>query len=99
MTDLVRAIYWDPWVAILSLDMWQANLAIALLLMFKMIFGGWMLAKAGRSPLWVLVLLINGADIVALWVFAYVRWPFLPGTASASGPASQPGSQSGQDAD
>ncbi|PWC55113.1 hypothetical protein [Azospirillum sp. TSO22-1] len=83
LTDLLRAVYWEPWQAILTLDLWWANLIIAILLMLKMVFGGWMLAKAGRSPLWVLVLLINGADIVALWVFAYVRWPFVDGARAA----------------
>ena len=76
LTALAHAIYWEPWLAILSMDAWKANLAIAILLMLKLVFGGWMQAKAGRSPLWVLLLLINGADIVGLWVFAYVRWPF-----------------------
>lgn len=79
MSELLNTLYWAPWQAILALEPWQANLVIALFLMLKLVFGGWMLAKSGRSPLWVLVLLLNGADIVALWVFAYVRWPFVPG--------------------
>ncbi|WP_431855063.1 hypothetical protein [Azospirillum sp.] len=88
LADLLRALYWEPWQAILTLDLWWANLVIAILLLLKMVFGGWMLAKAGRSPLWVLVLLINGADIVALWVFAYVRWPFVDDARAA--PAETP---------
>jgi len=85
LTGFLNALYWQPWLAILNMDLWWANLAIALLLMLKMVFGGWMLAKAGRSPLWVLLLLINGADIVAMWVFAYVRWPFVDGAKRAPG--------------
>lgn len=86
MTDLLRTLYWEPWVAILSLDGWQSNLVIALFLMLKLVFGGWMLAKAGRSPLWVLLLLINGADILGLWAFAYVRWPFVGAAGTAATP-------------
>ena len=71
MIELLNAVYWAPWQAILSLDAWTTNLIMAILLLAKMVFGGWVLAKGGRS------LLINGADILALWVYAYVRWPFV----------------------
>ena len=77
MIELLNAVYWEPWQAILSLDAWTTNLVMAMLLLAKMVFGGWVLAKGGRSPLWALILLINGADILALWVYAYVRWPFV----------------------
>ena len=77
IVGLLNAVYDQPWAAIMSTDPWTANLVMAILLMLKLIFGGWVLAKGGRSPLWALVLLINGADILALWLYAYIRWPLV----------------------
>lgn len=39
--------------------------------------------KAGFSPLWTLLALIPVVNLVALWVFAFARWPSLKGDASA----------------
>ncbi len=36
------------------------------------------IAKAGFSPWWALLGLVPVANIVALWVLAYVKWPALP---------------------
>lgn len=33
--------------------------------------------KSGRSGWWSLLLLVPWANIVAVWVFAFVRWPAL----------------------
>ena len=77
VVTLLNTVYWQPWATIMSMDPWTSNLVMAILLMLKQIFGGWLLAKGGRSPLWALVLLINGADILALWIYAYIRWPFV----------------------
>ena len=77
MIELLNTVYWAPWAAIMALDAWTTNLIMAILLLLKMVFGGWVLAKGGRSPLWALILLVNGADILALWVYAYIRWPFV----------------------
>lgn len=74
---LADTVYWQPWVFVRSLGEWQTLLVISILLMLKLVFGGWMMAKGGRSPLWALVMLANGADLLALWIFAYVRWPFV----------------------
>jgi hypothetical protein len=77
IVNVLNTVYWQPWAAIMSTDPWTSNLVMAILLMLKLVFGGWLLAKGGRSPLWALVLLINGADILALWIYAYIRWPFV----------------------
>ena len=37
--------------------------------------GAFVLVRAGRSPLWSVLLLIPVVQLVALWVFAFVRWP------------------------
>jgi len=102
MTDLLRALYWDSWVALSALDPVTSNLIMAVLLLAKLVFGGWVLAKAGRSPLWVLVLLpsslsypMTAIDAIALLVFAYVRWPFLDGAA----PPREASQDAGWDAD
>ena len=33
------------------------------------------LRRAGYSPWWVLLVLVPLVNLVALWVFAYARWP------------------------
>lgn len=60
-----------------SLEPWQFYLIISLVMTYTMVAGGWVLAKAGRSPLWVLFLLIPYVNVLAIWVFAYMRWPFV----------------------
>ena len=40
------------------------------------------LRRAGYSPWWVLLVLVPLVNLVALWVFAYVRWPAIDGDAS-----------------
>ncbi len=32
-------------------------------------------ARAGFSPLWALLLLVPILNVIALWVFAYAKWP------------------------
>ncbi|AWK87800.1 hypothetical protein [Azospirillum thermophilum] len=62
-----------------SLEPWQLYLFISLVLTYSMVAGGWVLAKAGRSPLWILLLLIPYVNVLAVWAFAYIRWPFVDG--------------------
>lgn len=64
---------------VLGLEPWLGYLIIAVILTYTMAAGGWVLAKAGRSPLWVLLLLVPYVNVIAIWVFAYARWPFLNG--------------------
>ena len=39
------------------------------------------LRRAGYSPWWVLLVLVPLVNLIALWVFAYARWPALDGAA------------------
>ena len=38
-------------------------------------FGGVILVRVGFSPLWIFLLLVPVVQIVAIWAFAYSRWP------------------------
>ena len=70
-----------------SLEPWQFYLIISIVMTYTMVAGGWVLAKAGRSPLWVLFLLVPYVNVVAIWIFAYMRWPFVDRTEAATIPA------------
>jgi hypothetical protein len=37
--------------------------------------GAFVLVRAGRSPLWSVLLLIPVVQLIAVWIFAFVRWP------------------------
>ena len=60
---------------VLGLEPWLGYLIIAVCLTYLLSMGGWVLARAGRSPLWVLLLLVPWVNLAAIWVFAYIRWP------------------------
>jgi hypothetical protein len=36
-------------------------------------------AKAGFSPWWAVLSVVPVVNIIMLWVFAYAKWPALPG--------------------
>jgi len=74
----VLALYGAPLELLLQQPRWLALSVISLIVFAKMILGGLSLARAGRNPLWVLTLLVPVLDVVALWVFAFSRWPALP---------------------
>jgi hypothetical protein len=74
MTELLT-LYSAPLVALMHLPPWLGNLIVGLQLALKMGFGGWILARTGRSPLWIFLLLVPVVDLVALWVYAYGVWP------------------------
>jgi hypothetical protein len=46
-----------------------------LLLAVPLLMLGRVVRRAGFSPWWALVVLVPLVNLVALWVFAYVRWP------------------------
>ena len=37
--------------------------------------GSFVLARLGRSPLWILMLLVPGVNVIGIWLLAYARWP------------------------
>lgn len=72
---------------VLGLDPWLGYSIIAALLTYFVSAAGWVLARAGRSPVWVMLLLIPWVNVAAVWAFAYTRWPALdenPQTPGAS---------------
>ena len=48
---------------------------VASYLLSVMILGGLVLVKARISPLWVFLLLVPLVNAIAIWMFAYRRWP------------------------
>lgn len=60
---------------VLGLEPWLGYTIIACLLTYFVSAAGWVLARAGRSPVWVMLLLIPWVNVVAIWAFAYTRWP------------------------
>ncbi len=61
-----------------------ASLALAgVLIVWMMTLGSFVLARLGLSPLWVLLLLVPGANVVGIWLFAYGRWPRMARAAAA----------------
>ena len=51
------------------------HLVAGVIIVAMMGCGAFVLVRAGRSPLWSVLLLIPVVQLVALWVFAFVRWP------------------------
>lgn len=69
-------------VAMLSAWFWALPRTVSLflygaLLTYTIAVGGYALARSGIKPLWVLLLLVPTINVIALWVWAYVRWPVL----------------------
>ncbi|NYZ17350.1 hypothetical protein HL658_32810 [Azospirillum sp. RWY-5-1] len=73
---------------VLGLEPWLGYLIVAAILTYTLSIGGWVLAKAGRSPLWILLLLVPYLNVIAFWAFAFARWPAVDGAAkgAARGP-------------
>lgn len=86
--ETLLAVYGAPWTWLTQQEPWLSMLIISLIVTAKLSLGGWVLAKAGRSPLWILILLLPWAEVPVLWFFAYSRWPSLP-VSAADGSAAQ----------
>jgi hypothetical protein len=37
--------------------------------------GAFLLARLGIKPLWVLMLVVPVLNVLAIWLFAYIKWP------------------------
>ena len=61
---------------IIHLGFWELLIG-SIITTYTLIAGGWVLAKAGRSPRGTLLLLFPYLNVIAVWVFAYMRWPFV----------------------
>lgn len=67
--------YSAPMEWLLSLPGWGGYLLLGCLMAARMGLAGWVLAKSGRSPLWVCLVLAPYLDVLAIWTYAYSRWP------------------------
>lgn len=77
MIEFLSNPYTYPFNYLSTLPIWLSHLFIGILLTFKVCLGGWVAIKAGRTPLWGVVLLIPYLDLLAIWIFAFVPWPAL----------------------
>jgi hypothetical protein len=50
-------------------------IVIGIMLTWTLAAGSFLLARLGIKPLWVLLLVLPGLNVLAIWLFAYVRWP------------------------
>lgn len=62
-------------VATLQTTSWQEMLIMSLLGAYLVLTGGMIAGRAGRAPFWGLLLLFPMVQIVAIWVFAFIKWP------------------------
>lgn len=78
---------WDQgllgdWIAALR-GLFESPSLVTVLALVLLAVPMWMigrvLRRAGYSPWWALLVLVPLVNLVALWVFAYVRWPAIDG--------------------
>ena len=50
-------------------------IVIGIMLTWTLAAGSFLLARLGIKPLWVLLLVLPGLNVLAIWLFAYARWP------------------------
>ena len=48
---------------------------IGIMLTWTLATGSFLLARLGLKPLWVIMLVIPGLNVLAIWMFAYAKWP------------------------
>lgn len=77
---------------ILSLDPWIGYTLLGVILTYTLVLGGWTAARAGRSPLWGLLLLIPYLNVLFLWGLAYAHWPSFERRSNHTAPEDAPSS-------
>ena len=65
-------------------SMWHGIVLLALVIVFLWLASR-ILAKAGFSGLWCLILLVPLVNIIMVWVFAFKSWPSLQKQPAAGG--------------
>lgn len=76
--EAVLDLYAAPMIWLLTLPGWFGYFGLGCLLSAMIGLAGWVVAQTGRSPLWALCLLAGPyLPVIAIWVFAYIRWPAL----------------------
>lgn len=58
-----------------NLPEWAQFLTMGLLLFSLMALSAVILSRAGKSPYWALLTIIPYLCIVAIWFFAFTKWP------------------------
>ncbi len=58
-----------------ALPEWAQYLTQGLLFLVLIASSAVALTKAGRSPYWALLMIVPYGAIVAVWLFAFCRWP------------------------
>ena len=74
MSTPTEPLLW-PYLQLFQAPLWLSSVLLGLVMASWIGLGGWVLARTGRSPLWVLLLLVPIAALVAIWLFAYASWP------------------------
>lgn len=62
-------------MTITGLPQWLEYTIVGILIVYFMFACGKILAKTGHSPAWCLLLFVPYVQIIALWAFAYKKWP------------------------
>jgi hypothetical protein len=57
-----------------GISVWQLLILSIIVLLPYLLFGP-ILKKAGFSKWWSLIMLIPVINVVAVWIFAFVKWP------------------------
>jgi len=65
----------DPFSILLHLPPALGYTLLGLYLGAKVLLAAWVAARAGRSPLWGLTMIIPGMELIAVWIFAITPWP------------------------
>ena len=62
-----------------TLPAWLSHLIIGLYLVALMVFASLTSIRMGRTPLWVLGLLVPVLQVGIIWYLAFSRWPRIDG--------------------
>ena len=60
------------------LPVWAEFLLKGITILVLLVSSGVAIGKMGRHPIWALLLLLPGAQIIVFWLAAYKSWPFVP---------------------
>ena len=63
----------------LWLPVWAAHLVVAVYLVALMVLAALVSIRMGKTPLWVLGLLVPFVNVAVIWYLAYTRWPRIDG--------------------
>jgi hypothetical protein len=57
------------------LPVWAEYLIAGLTILSLLVCAGIAIGKSGRHPIWALLLLLPGLQIIVFWLWAYKSWP------------------------